>query len=85
MGSVMYARTYNQLAFDDSFKDIQMGQAPWRTHKTITRLIRDDDSDSLVHSLGTSSQSHLNEDPYKGILSKMCRDVTKKRISDVLI
>ena len=51
----MQTRTYNQLTFDESFKDIEMNQAPWRTHKTITRLIRDDDADSLVHSLGTSS------------------------------
>jgi hypothetical protein len=52
---IKYARTYNELAFDDSLRENEINQAPWRTHKTITKLINDEDADSLVHSVGTSS------------------------------
>jgi hypothetical protein len=53
---------------------------PWRTNKTITRLINDD-TDSLVHSIGSSSDENINGSLYSGVLTHMGRDITRKDIA----
>lgn len=54
-------------------------QHPWKTNKTITRLITDN-ADSLVHSVGTSSDDYSGS-LYSGVLTKMGRDITRKKLS----
>lgn len=47
---------------------------PWITTKTITRLVADSGSDSLVHSMGTESSNCVGS-VYSGILTQLGREV----------
>jgi hypothetical protein len=66
----------------NSIKTITDVNRPWITSKTITHLIHDgfNDIDSLVHSVGTSSEFAGSE--YGGALSTMGREITMHKRSN---
>lgn len=69
----IHSKTYHEV---NSLTSLYFENNPWKTNKTISKLIND--TDSLVHSVGTSSVEY-SETPYSGYsgaLKHMGRDIT---------